>query len=347
VDRNRERRKRILKRWFFTWVFTVSVFVIGGGGFFPENEFTTELRSMIAFYFPKEITEPMNAYLEVIGVTPLPEESAYGVSAFADPENVASTTGDQTGGGKYQTRSDEAHPKPSEPTPNYKSTETAAATATAIVAETRIAQTQAAASTEIIQTQTKKPDTATPQHTATQAVTETFLPTATETASPSPTSTPLPTNTLRPWPTATFTPRPTRRPPTDTPLPADTSTPVPTVTNTPLPTNTPTQTITPLPPPTLTPVPPNQPPVAVNDNATTVQGQSITILVLFNDYDPENDPITITGTTDGANGSVTDNGSNVVYTPNAGFTGTDSFTYTISDGNGGSDTANVTVTVAP
>jgi hypothetical protein len=87
--------------------------------------------------------------------------------------------------------------------------------------------------------------------------------------------------------------------------------------------------------------------VAVNDSATTVQGQSITILVLFNDYDPDEDPLTITGKTNGANGSVTNNGNNVTYTPNAGFTGNDSFTYTISDGNGGTDTATVSVTVAP
>lgn len=39
-------------------------------------------------------------------------------------------------------------------------------------------------------------------------------------------------------------------------------------------------------------------------------------------------------------------GDQVIYTPNAGFTGTDSFSYTVSDGNGGSDTATVTVTVA-
>jgi len=35
----------------------------------------------------------------------------------------------------------------------------------------------------------------------------------------------------------------------------------------------------------------------------------------------------------------------VFYIPNEGYSGTDSFTYTISDGNGGTDTATVTVTV--
>ena len=49
--------------------------------------------------------------------------------------------------------------------------------------------------------------------------------------------------------------------------------------------------------------------------------------------------------TQGANGSVTNNGSSVSYTPNANFFGNDSFTYTVSDGNGGNDTATVNITV--
>ena len=36
----------------------------------------------------------------------------------------------------------------------------------------------------------------------------------------------------------------------------------------------------------------------------------------------------------------------MTYTPDAGFSGTDTFDYTISDGNGGTDTATVTITVA-
>jgi large repetitive protein len=49
--------------------------------------------------------------------------------------------------------------------------------------------------------------------------------------------------------------------------------------------------------------------------------------------------------TQGANGSVTNNTTDVTYTPKRDFNGTDSFTYTVSDGRGGSDTATVTVTV--
>jgi Cadherin-like domain len=72
------------------------------------------------------------------------------------------------------------------------------------------------------------------------------------------------------------------------------------------------------------------------------------IPVLANDSDVDGDTPTITGVTQGANGAVaiTGGGTGITYTPNANFFGPDSFTYTISDGNGGSDTATVNVTVA-
>ena len=48
--------------------------------------------------------------------------------------------------------------------------------------------------------------------------------------------------------------------------------------------------------------------------------------------------------TQGAHGSVTYNSPSVTYTPAATFVGTDSFTYTVTDGLGASATATVTVT---
>ena len=45
--------------------------------------------------------------------------------------------------------------------------------------------------------------------------------------------------------------------------------------------------------------------------------------------------------------AITGGGTGVSYTPNVNFNGTDSFTYTISDGNGGTDTATVSLTVTP
>ncbi len=89
----------------------------------------------------------------------------------------------------------------------------------------------------------------------------------------------------------------------------------------------------------------NDPPVAVNDSAITYEDTPVIIDVLNNDSDVEGDTLTVDSVTQGTNGSVINNGSNVTYTPALNFTGIDSFTYTSSDGNGGTDTATVTVNV--
>ena len=89
----------------------------------------------------------------------------------------------------------------------------------------------------------------------------------------------------------------------------------------------------------------NDQPVAVDDSDTTPENTSVTIDVLDNDSDVDGDTLTVVSVTQGTHGSVINNGGDVTYTPDAGFTGTDSFSYTISDGHGGTDTATVTVTV--
>ena len=72
----------------------------------------------------------------------------------------------------------------------------------------------------------------------------------------------------------------------------------------------------------------------------------MTINVLANDTDSNNDPLSVTGATDGVSGATNVNLDNTVtYTPNPNFTGSDSFTYDIDDGKGGTDGATVTVTV--
>ncbi|MEL0583768.1 MAG: tandem-95 repeat protein [Candidatus Thiodiazotropha sp. (ex. Lucinoma kazani)] len=88
-------------------------------------------------------------------------------------------------------------------------------------------------------------------------------------------------------------------------------------------------------------------PMAVDDNVGTDEDTPVTVDVLSNDSDPDGDVLTISGVTQGTNGSVTIDmmSGNPVYMPNLNFSGTDTFTYTISDGNGGTDTATVTVTV--
>lgn len=93
----------------------------------------------------------------------------------------------------------------------------------------------------------------------------------------------------------------------------------------------------------------NSAPVANDDSTTAVAGESVTVAVRSNDSDLDGDTLTVTGITQGANGSVVIDAvtGNPIYTPNAGFTGTDLFTYTLSDGQGGTSTATVTVTVTP
>ena len=92
----------------------------------------------------------------------------------------------------------------------------------------------------------------------------------------------------------------------------------------------------------------NRAPVAQNDTATTFSGTPVTVSVLTNDSDADGDTIAVTGTSAGpANGSVTVNANGTItYAPNLGFAGTDSFTYAISDGKGGTASASVTVTVS-
>jgi hypothetical protein len=87
----------------------------------------------------------------------------------------------------------------------------------------------------------------------------------------------------------------------------------------------------------------NNPPVAVRDTILTEKNTSVTINVLNNDSDVDGDELIVSSVTQGAHGSVASSGGDVAYTPDSGFTGTDHFTYTISDGNGGTDTATVTV----
>ncbi|ETA51637.2 type I secretion protein [Rhodobacteraceae bacterium PD-2] len=89
----------------------------------------------------------------------------------------------------------------------------------------------------------------------------------------------------------------------------------------------------------------NNPPTAVNDSVATDMDTAATLYVLGNDVDPDGDALTITGNTDPANGSAVLNADgSFTYTPNAGFTGVDTFTYTITDGEF-SSTAEVRVVV--
>ena len=92
--------------------------------------------------------------------------------------------------------------------------------------------------------------------------------------------------------------------------------------------------------------PVNTAPVAGADSASTVSPNPVTINLLANDTDANGDTLSVTANTAPANGTVTRTGGSATYTPAAGFSGSDSFAYTLSDGNGGTATGTATVSVS-
>lgn len=94
--------------------------------------------------------------------------------------------------------------------------------------------------------------------------------------------------------------------------------------------------------------PVNDPPVALDDWATTTEDTPVTVDVLSNDADIDDFSLSVSGTTQPANGStVLGVNGTVTYTPGPNFHGTDVFAYTASDGVDDSLPATVTVTVTP
>ncbi len=87
-------------------------------------------------------------------------------------------------------------------------------------------------------------------------------------------------------------------------------------------------------------------PVAVDDEVTIPMDTPVTINVLANDiYD---DPVFVSVQEFPQYGILEAPSDGIIeYTPNAGFVGTDSFTYQITDSDGLFDTATVTITVGP
>jgi hypothetical protein len=78
----------------------------------------------------------------------------------------------------------------------------------------------------------------------------------------------------------------------------------------------------------------------------TAENTAVTIDVLELAFDPDGDELTTTGVTQGDDGAVVINpDGSVTYTPDTGFTGIDSFTYTVEDPDGNEATHTITVTV--
>jgi hypothetical protein len=91
----------------------------------------------------------------------------------------------------------------------------------------------------------------------------------------------------------------------------------------------------------------NDAPIAVADSTTTKKNTLVNIAVLANDSDVDGGALVINSATQGSKGStaIINGGTAIRYTPTRNITGTDTFTYGISDGNGGTATATVTVVI--
>lgn len=91
----------------------------------------------------------------------------------------------------------------------------------------------------------------------------------------------------------------------------------------------------------------NEPPKAAGDTLTADDGRAVTIDVLEDDVDSDGDTVSVTSANPAAEHGTVSCGAtgDCTYTPERGYSGRDSFRYSISDGYGGSSSAVVDVLV--
>ncbi|MGB3532777.1 MAG: Ig-like domain-containing protein, partial [Microcoleaceae cyanobacterium] len=93
----------------------------------------------------------------------------------------------------------------------------------------------------------------------------------------------------------------------------------------------------------------NDDPIATEDNLQTSPQRPLTFDPLTNDTDPDGDDLTLESiNTPPNNGEIVQNpDGTLTYIRDPNFTGVDSFTYIVNDGNGGTSTATVTIDINP
>lgn len=95
----------------------------------------------------------------------------------------------------------------------------------------------------------------------------------------------------------------------------------------------------------ITVAPVNDPPVADDEEVTTDEDTPVGILLTASDVDGDDLTFTVSGNP--SHGTLTGTAPNLVYTPALNHVGDDSLSFTVEDGNGGADTAVVTIHVQP
>lgn len=86
-------------------------------------------------------------------------------------------------------------------------------------------------------------------------------------------------------------------------------------------------------------------PVAVGDSATTGVGAAVSVDVRANDTVPGTATVTTSVSTPAHGTAVVQGDGTILYTPNSGYSGSDAFTYTLTDDLGQTSTATVSITV--
>ena len=92
----------------------------------------------------------------------------------------------------------------------------------------------------------------------------------------------------------------------------------------------------------------NEAPEAFNDQAVTIEDHAVTIDVLANDKDPDNDILRVQSVEQASHGALEINSDGrVIYSPKSDYHGTDEFNYVVADGQGLTNRASVKVTIIP
>ena len=104
--------------------------------------------------------------------------------------------------------------------------------------------------------------------------------------------------------------------------------------------------VVPSPAPAPAPTPVDNTPAAVADSFSTSQDTAVTASLSSNDTGLEDTPVTYSLDSAANNGTVTINANgSATYTPNSGYSGSDSFTYAVVDNDGDRSTATASITV--